>query len=251
MYDFSVDANDTLLINQDYYLIGPKQAGGLRGFKGVYRDVRFLAEEGPIYSPSWLEGVGSIDGPTTNVYSGYVDPLRFLMSCTVDDEVIYFNDEYEDGATPEEMNANKHRFDFTHTTKTRPKAPSMSADLQSLYGEYNQQQLSIHLDPLYETYVICITNESNEIVYEKTVNTVDIVGLNIDISTYAKGRYTATVENCNESFVGEFEVQATGIENIINKKEDARTYIYNLQGQRIRFLQKGLNIVNGRKIYVK
>ena len=123
--------------------------------------------------------------------------------------------------------------------------------MQSLYGEYNQQQLSIHLDPLIETYVVSITNESNEVVYEKTVNTVDIVGLNIDISTYAKGRYTATVENCNESFVGEFEVHTTGIETIINKKEDARTYIYNLQGQRIRFLQKGLNIVNGRKIYVK
>ena len=28
-------------------------------------------------------------------------------------------------------------------------------------------------------------------------------------------------------------------------------YIYNLQGQRISTLQKGLNIVNGRKVYVK
>ena len=126
-----------------------------------------------------------------------------------------------------------------------------SADMQSLYGEYSQQLLSIHLDPLVETYVVCIKNESNEVIYEKNINTVDIVGLNIDISTYAKGCYTATVENSNESFVGEFEVQATGIEPIINKNEDARTYIYNLQGQRIRFLQKGLNIVNGRKIYVK
>ena len=261
-YDFSVDANDTLQINQEHYRIGPWQIGGIKGFKGVYRDVWFLAEEGnPIYSPFWLEGVGSIDGPTVNVYSGYVDPLRFLMSCTVDDEVIYFNDEYEDGATPEELNANKHRFDFTHTVKTQPKVPSMggeerqkgvaSSDMQSLYGEYSQQLLSIRLDPLDETYVVCITNESNEVIYEKTINTVDIVGLNIDISTYAKGCYTATVENSNESFVGEFEVQATGIEPIINKNEDARTYIYNLQGQRIRFLQKGLNIVNGRKIYVK
>jgi hypothetical protein len=262
MYDFSADTNDTLMINQDdFYVIGSRQTGGLRGFKGVYRDVWFLAEEGPIFSPSWLEGVGSIDGPTVNVYSGYVDPLRFLMSCTVDDEVIYFNDEYEDGATPEEMNANKHRFDFNHTVKIRPKAPSMggeerpkgdtSADLQSIYGEYSQQQLSIHLDSLDETYVVCITNESNDIVYEKNINTVDIVALCIDISTYANGRYTATVENGNESFIGEFEVQTTGIETIRNKKEDARTVIYNLQGQRIRFLQKGLNIVNGQKIYVK
>ena len=126
-----------------------------------------------------------------------------------------------------------------------------SADTLSLYGEYSQQLLSIRLDPLDETYVVCITNESNEVVYEKTINTVNIVGLSIDISSYAKGRYTATVENCNESFVGEFEVQTTGIETIRNKKQDARTYIYNLQGQRIRSLQKGLNIVNGQKVYVK
>jgi len=238
MYDFSVDANDTLVINQEYYRIGLRQTGGLKGFKGVYRDVRFLSEEGPIYSPSWLEGVGSIDGPTVNVYSGYVDPLRFLMSCTVDDEVIYFNDDYEDGATPVEMNANKRRFDFTHTVKTRPKAPSTgreerpkgvaSADTQSLYGEYNQQQLSIHLDSLVETYVVCITNESNEVVYEKTINTVGIVGLNIDISTYAKGCYTATVENSNESFVGEFEMQATGNDITLSCPDDNHPHAIDL-----------------------
>ena len=239
MYDFSVEAYDTLVINQEYYRIGPKQTGGLKGFKGVYRDVWYLVEEGnPIYSPTWLEGVGSIDGPTVNVYSGYVDPLRFLMSCTVDDEVIYFNDEYEDGATPEEMNANKHRFDFTHTVKTQPKAPGMggeerpkgvaSADTQSIYGEYNQQQLSIHLDPLVETYVVFITSESNEVIYEKTINTVDIVGLNIDISTYAKGRYTATVENSNESFVGEFEVQATGNDITLSCPDDNHPHAIDL-----------------------
>ena len=239
-YDFSIDANDTLLINQeDYYVIGPRQTGGLRGFKGVYRDVWFLAEEGnPIYSPSWLEGVGSIDGPTVNVYPGYVDPLRFLMSCTVDDEVIYFNDDYEDGATPEELNANKHRFDFTHTVKTQPKAPGMggeerpkgvaSADTQSIYGEYSQQQLSIHLEPLVETYVVCITNESNEVVYEKTINTVGIVGLNIDISTYAKGCYTATVENYYESFVGEFEMQATGNDITLSCPDDNHPHAIDL-----------------------
>ena len=239
MYDFSVEAYDTLVINQEYYRIGPKQTGGLKGFKGVYRDVWYLVEEGnPIYSPTWLEGVGSIDGPTVNVYPGYVDPLRFLMSCTVDDEVIYFNDGYEDGATPEEMNAKKRRFDFTHTVKIQPKAPGMGgderpkgvapADTLSLYGEYNQQQLNIHLDPLDETYVVCITNESNEIVYEKTVNTVDLVGLNIDISTYAKGCYTATVENSNESFVGEFEMQATGNDITLSCPDDNHPHAIDL-----------------------
>ena len=34
-------------------------------------------------------------------------------------------------------------------------------------------------------------------------------------------------------------------------KEGVRTGIYNLQGQRLSSLQKGLNIVNGKKVYVK
>jgi hypothetical protein len=59
------------------------------------------------------------------------------------------------------------------------------------------------------------------------------------------------VENSDESFTGEFYAQATGIESIINNKVETKPSIYNLQGQRLSFLQKGLNIVNGQKIFVK
>jgi hypothetical protein len=59
------------------------------------------------------------------------------------------------------------------------------------------------------------------------------------------------VENSHETFSGEFEMQTTGIEEVRNKQEVVRGSIYNLQGQRISTLQKGLNIVNGRKVYVK
>jgi hypothetical protein len=58
------------------------------------------------------------------------------------------------------------------------------------------------------------------------------------------------VENSNEVFTGEFETETTGIEIIYNKVK-TRTEIYNLQGQRLSSLQKGLNIVNGQKVYVK
>lgn len=96
-----------------------------------------------------------------------------------------------------------------------------------------------------------ITDESGKVVYEKAVNAGNIVGLNIDISAYEKGRYTVTVENSDESFTGEFYAQATGIEAIIYNKVETRNVIYNLQGQRLSSLQKGLNIVNGQKIFVK
>ena len=251
MYDFSADANDILHINNQIYMIGPRQMGGLKGFKGVYREVRMCAEEGFINSVPWLEGVGGTDGPTINVYAGYVEPLWVLMSCTVGDEVIYFNDEFEDGATPEDMEAQKHRFDFTHTTKLQPKIPTRREEEQTIYGEYNDFQLGINLEPIDDTYLVSITDASGKVVYEKNINAGNIVGLNIDISNYPKGLYTVTVENSLEVFTGEFETQATGIEEVRYKKEDVKSDIFNLQGQRISSLQKGLNIVNGQKVFVK
>ena len=255
MYDFSLDANETLLINNQSYVIGPRQTGSLKGFKGVYRDVVLRDGEDSIYSPAWLEGVGSIDCPTVNVYAGYVDPMHFLMACTVGDEVIYLNEDYEDGATPEVMGT-RNRFDFTHTIKTKPKTPRMASaeSGQTLYGEYSDLQLGINLDPLNDAYLVRITDETGEAVYEKNINAGNIVALSIDISTYAKGHYTVTVENSYESFTGEFETQNTGTSDairLINTEEITSNHIYNLQGQRIRSLQKGLNIVNGQKVYAK
>jgi hypothetical protein len=278
-YDFSLGDNEDLWINNNHYVIGPKQTGGLEGFKGVYRDIMWYDEEKPYYCTTWLEGVGSIEGPIKNVYLGEEYYALFLMSCTVGDEVIYLNDEYEDGATPE--GARKSRFDFTHTIKIKPKAPikreksdvyissserevarpkvkapevkaprRSEAD-QSVYGEYNDLQLGINLNPLDEAYQVRITNESGQVVYEKTVNAGSIVALSIDISAYAKGLYTVTVENSYESFTGEFDTQTAGIEAIRNNKEVKSTEIYNLHGQRVANDYKGLVIVGGKKVLKK
>ena len=248
MYDFSFDDYATLQIHGQSYVIGPKQAGGMKGFKGVYRDVMMLwDEEQNIYNTTWLEGVGGIDGPTVSVYLGEENHALFLMSCTVGDEVIYLNDDFEDGATPAE--ARKKRFDFTHTIKTKPKSRTRSEEDQSLYGEYNDQQLGINLDPLDDAYLVSITSESGKAVYEKEINAGSIVGLNIDISAYPEGRYTVTVENSQETFTGEFDTQTTGIEVVRNKKEVVDNHIYNLQGQRLSTPpSKGIYIRNGKKV---
>lgn len=252
-YDFSLEANDTLhFLNEDGFppfIIGPKQIGGLEGFKGVYREIMIGKD---MHNTIWLEGVGVRDAPFRNAYDPRADLVpEFLISCTVGDEIIYLNDRYEDGATPESMGARKQRFDFSHTIKTKPKAPMRRGGEMALYGEYSQQQLAINLNPLDDAYLVRITDETGKVVYEKAINAGNIVGLNIDISAYAKGRYAVTVENSNESFTGEFEAQTTGIEAIKTNREDVRNDIYNLHGQRLSSLQKGLNIVNGQKIYVK
>ncbi len=254
MYDFSIEANDTLLVDNEYqFVVGPKQTGGLKGFKGVYRDIMWYwsGSGSSNYSTTWLEGVGSIDGPTSNVFYSSVKRPPLLMSCTVGDEVIYLNDDYQDGATPEKSNAPKQRLDFTHIIKTKPQAPMMRVAEQPLYGEYNDQQLGINLDPLAEAYLVRITDESGKTVYEKAISAGNIVGLSIDISAYPKGCYTVTIENSRESFTGQFYAQTTGIVEATSKKPEIKDGIYNLQGQRISTLQKGLNIVNGRKVLVK
>ena len=253
MYDFSLEDNGTFLTLGQYYVVGPRQTGGMKGFKGIYRDVLMYKDGGSIArSTPWLEGVGGVYGPTVNVFDGELaDPMWFLMACAVDDEVIYLNDEYEDGATPENMGAQKRRFDFTHTVKTQPKNPRRREAEQSLYGEYNDKLLGINLDPVDDAYLVRITDETGKVVYEKAIDAGNIVALNVDISSYAIGRYTVTVENSQESFTGEFETQTTGIEEICSKRSEVRDYIYNLQGQRLTSLQKGLNIVNGKKVYVK
>ena len=254
MYDFSFEDPDTLLINHQPYVIGPKLTGGMNGFKGVYRDVMMWIDGEFIYSTPWLEGVGGTDCPTTNVYPGYVDPQWFLMSCTVGDEVIYLNDAYEDGATPVDAEARK-RIDFTHTIKIRPKSRMLGETRQSLYGEYNDQQLGVNLVPLDDAYLVRIADETGRAVYEKAINAGSIVGLTIDISDYAKGHYTVTVENSLESFTGEFEAQTTGISNALRPMKDEgirNNHIYDLQGRRLtQKPTKGVYILDGKKVIVK
>ena len=257
MYDFSLHANDTLqfLTNSSPFIIGPKQTGEIEDykFKGVYREIMMCGDEGKRHhSTIWFEGVGDIQGPITTPCDPILEDPKpeFLMSCTVGDEVIYLFDKYEDGATPVDAEAKKHRFDFTHTIKTKPRTRS-EAEEQSLYGEYNNLLLGINLNPLDDTYLVRITNESDQVVYEKNVNAGNIVGLNIDISAFAKGRYTVTMENSSEVFTGEFETITTGIQELKNSRIEGLKSIYNLQGQRLNRLQRGLNIVNGRKVFVK
>ena len=229
MYDFSLDDNGLFHFFDFQYVVGPKQTGGINGFKGVYREVWECGDGGNTFQCApWMEGVGLVYGPpTTNVFNvELADPAWYLMSCTVGDEVIYYNSEEED---PYAMGARKRRIDFTHTIKIQPKARikqeesdacinsserdvarpkvksrTRSGAEESMYGEYNDQQLCINLDPLDDAYQVRITSESGKAVYEKDINAGNIVGLNIDISTYAKGHYTVTVENSGESFTGEF-----------------------------------------------
>ena len=174
------------------------------------------------------------------------------MSCSVGDEVIYLNDEYEDGTISEGSEGKKRRIDFNHTVKIQPKAPHRAGEGQdSLYGEYNDQLLDIKLNPLDDAYIVRITDKAGQAVYEKAINAGNIVALNIDISAYPEGQYTITIENSKETFTGEFDTTTTAIEETPSDSPSMERGIFNLNGQRIKTLQKGLNIMDGKRIFVK
>ena len=262
LYDFTPNVNEQITIyNQQagaewLGVVSGMYLGGNNHFKGVTHFIKTPSgvsgtQQDKNWSTSWLEGVGGTGIPTDNI--GNETSEYCLMSCQVGDEVIYLNDKYEDGATPI-METKKRRFDFTHTIKTQPKTPQRRGEETALYGEYNERLLDINLKMLNTAYMVRITNQkTSEVVYEKAVNASSIVALDIDISAYPKGQYEITIVNSDEVFNGVIDTSATGIEEIIHNSQfimhnDA---IFNLQGQRIKMLQKGLNIVGGKKILVK
>ena len=245
LYDFNLSSGDTINIG-DFMFVVKKMSGDITGFKGIYYDVR---SNGKNLTERWLEGVGSESWPYINhPYFHDSDVGGTLLACSVGDEVIYYNSKMDD---PYVMGSRKQRIDFTHTIKIKPQSRTTRGAEASLYGEYNEQQLGINLNSLDDAYRVCITDEAGKAVYEKAVNAGNIVGLNINISDYAEGRYTVTVENSNESFTAQFDTQKTEIVEVRSKREEVSDCIYNFQGQRISSLRKGLNIVNGRKVCVK
>ena len=243
LYDFTLSSGDIVNRGDNMYVV-QKMSGGITGFKGTYYELRRKDNK---KIERWLEGVGSESLPYINYPHSMIGIGGTLLSCKVGDEVIYYNNEEDDSFV---LGTRKDRIDFTHTIKIKPKSRSArEAEAKSLYGEYSSQQLGINLNALDEAYQVSITDEAGKVVYEKAVNAGSIVGLNIDISAYVKGRYTVTVENSNELFTGQFETQTTGIEENVRIEKFKNGSIYNLQGQRINSLRKGLNIVNGRKVY--
>ena len=257
LYDFTMNSYDEMP-NPDgsgSVWIVYKWTGIYTGFKGT--SYTFGQER-------WYERVGSESWPFVNHPWGYPGDKGVLTACIVGDEVIYYN---SDEGDPFGMGAKKGRFDFTHTIKIQPKAPARrgaerkqtnDAEALSVYGEYNEKQLCINFDPLDAAYQVSITDESGKTVYERAVTAITIVALNIDISTYVEGRYVVVVENSNESFTGEFEVQTTGIKVLDNLTISQSDDFYDLQGRKLSNskwsngqIRKGIYIKDGRKFVVK
>ena len=181
------------------------------------------------------------------------------MSCTVGDEVIYLNDRYEDGVTPDPETP-KRRIDFTHNVKVKPKAPvrrNIDEKEGVLTAEYYDHLLNIDFGKLMENYSMVVRNENDSIVYIKSVRANEIVALNIDISRYDVGQYSINIENEEEVFNGVFSIGPTAIHDVAsNTKQGGKQLndvFYDLTGRPVSKdrLSKGIYIQNGKKVQVR
>ena len=257
LYDFTSNVNERFFVynrqteSEEESYLKALYTDRTNSYKGVVHVVGSYPNANN-WNTTWLEGVGSLGTPTANIVNeanGYV-----LISCKEGDEVIYLDRLLEDliAPKPQPMHSSRRRIDFNHTVKIQPKAPHrVVEDLDSLYGEYNDQLLDIKLNPLDDAYLVRITDKAGQAVYEKTINAGNIVALNIDISEYPEGQYTVTIENSKETFTGEFDTTTTAIKETSSDSPSMERGIFNLNGQRIKTLQKGLNIMDGKRIFVK
>ena len=121
-------------------------------------------------------------------------------------------------------------------------------------GEYSIKELFVNFNTLTGPYTITVTDAAGQPIYNKEVQTSNVVALNTDISAYPKGSYSITVENEEEAYSAEFTISdedgLTPQPPLLQRGGEAGR-VYNLNGQRLMKPQRGVNIVNGRKVVVR
>ena len=203
-----------------------------------------------------MEGVGNSSSPLINILGECATGREKLLSCTVHDEVLYYDENLIMAIphTDDPSEVKKNWLDFTHTVKTKPKAPrrgeAAASDEETVTGEYSIKELFVNFKTLTGPYTIKVTGAAGDVIYNKVVQTSNVVALNMDISNYPKGSYTITIENENEVYSAEFNIKdEDGLSHTLSPVKQGS--IYNLKGQRLTQPQRGVNIINGRKVVVK
>ena len=106
-------------------------------------------------------------------------------------------------------------------------------EVQALTGEYSAKELFVSLQPLAGPYTVSISNAAGEVVYEKEVQTSNVVALNTDLTKYAAGTYTLLVENADEAYTATLSIgEGNGIKEIENEgwnNEKGHSSIFNHQ----------------------
>ena len=123
---------------------------------------------------------------------------------------------------------------------------------QDLTGEYSARELFVNLKTLSGTYDVMLKTADGQQVYHKIVQTNSVVALCTDLTKYAEGTYTLTIENSDEAYTATFTLplDGTGVRDLSHPLNPQRSTLnrYDLTGRRFAAPpSKGIYIENGRK----
>lgn len=264
LYDFSAPIGTAFKMRGDVVTIIKKERQQDAVFKG---EKTYVQRKSLGLFTCWLEAVGNSSSPINNINNECATGEEDLISCMVGDEVLYYDEEMVHAITgTDNPEVKKKWLDFTHTVKTRPKAPERgvkseksddglvaNSEEETVTGEYSVKALFVNFTTLAGPYAITITDAAGQEVYRKVVQTSNVVALNTDISAYPKGSYTLTVENEEEVYAALLNIND---ENSLSHtpspaREGSAGAVYNLSGQRLTVPRRGVNIIDGKKVAIK
>ena len=271
LYDFAAPVGTTIDFYDGYEqmpsscLISKKYMSTDSIFHGMVTEIKMYDPDLQLMTSTtyseWREGVGY--NCIQNVYNlNKNTDKETLKSCTVGDEVLYYNPKPIDTITPVGGEVKKQWLDFTHTTKPRPKAPMRSShsatEEENLTGEYSAKELFVSLQSLSGVYTIRLTDAAGNEVYCKEVQTSNVVALNTDLTQYAEGTYSLTVENAAEQYTATLTLPLIDDavrdlpSSLLSQPSSLPTWT-DLSGRRLTTppTQKGVYIRNSRKVLIK
>ena len=246
LYDFTSPAGPGGWYNEVFRIIdivyevslGENYVIDTETYKGCGREVS-INVQGKV---TWLQGVGHM-----GLYNLGVSKMSRLLSCTVGDEVLYYDDSLRGSNIKTEVN--KKKLDFTHVIKAQPHAPRHRAQQQegegTLKGEYSDREMFVRLNALTGDYTATLTDASGQVVYRKTVLTDNVLALSTALTAYGPGDYVLTLENDEEAYTATLNIEPNGISPTPSPARNGGE-VYDLQGRRLQKVpEKGIYIQNG------
>lgn len=270
LYDFAAHVGDTVLLyntsmqKNEVGYISDKYTLSPVGNKGTLHDFHLVEASFPSHVTTWIEGIGSA---TLRPDKNKDEPgwgMTLLLTCIANNDTLYdlpdyvvekispYWDEDEIGG-----NVKKETLDFTHVIKTKPTSPAMTATSPLLRAEYNGSVLFIHTEGMAGQYQIKIHKDDEAQYYFATTSDLsNMQSIDVNLNDYSEGKYTITVENDNELFMGHFVLpfDGTGVESICKTSFAMHNDgIYDLSGRKMvnGKLKKGFYIQDGKKFVRK
>jgi len=130
-------------------------------------------------------------------------------------------------------------------------ASSVTATIGSDYA--NEPATAVLTGTFTGTSIDCTSGTTNYVLGfdEDNGNRIGFYHVNTTVALGANRAYLNTAGSSVKGFAINFDDIVTGVNDVRGKMEDGTREIFNLAGQRMSRVQKGVNIINGKKVLVK